>query len=694
MKNEGIIDEQEIRKAIAQLKEPDELFEVRIIGSRGKVISGYFKNADDLLKAFDTVDLRSTNIYITLNHIKEECSAREQFNRFIDKPKSSTSDTEIESYEWLMLDFDPDRASGISATKEEYQAAQMLAGKVFQYLRDQGFEDPLKAVSGNGAHLLYKIGLVNNVENQQLVKNVLNALDKMFSTEKIKVDTSVYNPARICKLYGTLAQKGRNSKERPHRMSKIRGELREIKQTKKAYLEKICDWLPKEPEKPSRYNGYQPQTFDLDDFLARHGISYKVGSAKDSKMYALDECPFNSSHKNGDAKIFLYTNGAIAFTCHHNSCQGKKWQDVRVLFEPDAYEKQQIDRDKRIEEGYQYHNRLKAENGEITYKQQNDESIEPMFLTAKMVLDKNEPEIEYIPSGIHEIDKVAGGLAKQQITVLSGLRSAAKSTLLTGIILQQIKDGRRVIAYSGELSSRLFYQWIYSQAAGKAYMRKSAKYETYYCLPYIKPQIAEWLGDNLWLYNNNFGNDFEKLAAHLFKKIEEQKADLCVIDNMMALSLGNTKDKYDAQTDFVWKLKDIAKLTNTHIIFVAHPRKATGFLRLDDISGTGNIGNIVDNAWIIHRVNEDFKRNTNLMFKWPQSHHAYSGTNVIEICKDRENGVQDKFIPLYYEVETRRLKNEPSENIIYHKWDVDEQEYQQDLADGFMSSVDTDDAPF
>ena len=123
MRNERLIDEQEIRKSIEQLKTEHDLFEVRIISNRGKVISGYFKDADTLIKAFDTVDLRSTNVYITLNAINEDCGAREQYNRFLDKPKVSTSDTDIIAYEWLMLDFDPKRVSGVSSTKEEYQEA-------------------------------------------------------------------------------------------------------------------------------------------------------------------------------------------------------------------------------------------------------------------------------------------------------------------------------------------------------------------------------------------------------------------------------------------------------------------------------------------------------------------------------------------------------------------------------------------
>jgi hypothetical protein len=110
-----------------------------------------------------------------------------------------------------------------------------------------------------------------------------------------------------------------------------------------------------------------------------------------------------------------------------------------------------------------------------------------------------------------------------------------------------------------------------------------------------------------------------------------------------------------------------------------------GFLRLDDVSGSGNITNIVDNAFIVHRNNADFQRLTKRDFQWKNDHKAYTGTNVIEICKDRDGGIQDEFIPLWYEPETKRLKNNQAENVIYG-WKQ---------KDGGFEDADTDpDIPF
>ena len=207
------------------------------------------------------------------------------------------------------------------------------------------------------------------------------------------------------------------------------------------------------------------------------------------------------------------------------------------------------------------------------------------------------------------------------------------------------------------------------QAAGKAYTQPYTEYEGYYCPNELKPVISDWMSDYMWLYNNSYGNNFDRIKDCLRSVIAEKKADICIVDNLMALDLSPyDMDKYEAQTKFVWELKDIAEKLNVHIIFVAHPRKAQGFLRLDDVSGSANISNIVDNAFIIHRNNADFQRLTKQMFGWKENNEAYTGTNVIEICKDREGGSQDIFIPLWYEPQTKRLKNFEQENIVY-SWD-------------------------
>jgi hypothetical protein len=205
--------------------------------------------------------------------------------------------------------------------------------QITKYLREIGYPAPIFACSGNGVHLLYAINLANTDENKALVQNCLKALAFLFGDDKVDVDQSVFNPARISKLYGTMAQKGANTKERPHRMSRILSAPKQMQVVNRELLEKLANNRPVEmaPTKTEKNNG-----FDIVDWMDRYGIRYREKPWDGAIRYLLAECPFDSTHTDPDAMIVKEANGAIGFRCLHNSCEGRTWQDVRLKFEPDA----------------------------------------------------------------------------------------------------------------------------------------------------------------------------------------------------------------------------------------------------------------------------------------------------------------------------------------------------------------------
>lgn len=655
----GQINESEIRRALAILKPNNEIFEVRIIGAVKKNWSGYFTSADLLIDELKKIDLYEANVYFTINAVDPACYSRQQRDKLIQYTKATTSDGDIIAYNYLMIDLDPKRPSDTSSSDEEVQEAKNLGNKIYKFLRDLGFEHPVTAFSGNGVHLLYKIALKNCDDNKNLIKRCLETLALLFNTGKIEVDTTTFNQSRICKLYGTLAQKGAGSSDRPHRMSCLLGDYNEVKVTDIEYLKKLCSFYPQEAEKPQRYNNYSPRDFNLDEWLDKYSISYNKVSTSGGHKYVLECCPFDHNHKGKDAAIFKMNNGALGFHCFHNSCSDKTWRDVRMLFEPEAYEQ------KHQQEQYEkYHSFNRNVQEPVRIQEQPNE---PIFQTALQIMNRKELPKTFIKSGLTIYDGKTGGFIKGQVSLVSGVRGSAKSTWLNQIILNAVEVGNRVAAYSGELKDTRFWNWLNRQAAGKAYVKSSNEYEnSYYVEANVQKKIAEWLGDNFYLYNNRYGNNFNAMLAEFDKLIKEKKLDLLILDNLMAFDTSALADnKYDAQSQFVLSLHRMAEESNVHIIFVAHPRKSFGFLRLDDVSGSADLANAVDNAFIVHRNNRDFQTKTAQLFGWKQDNEIYQATNVIEVCKERETGLQDIFIPLYYEVETKRLKNTFTENIIY-----------------------------
>lgn len=225
---ERLFDPDMIRRTIDIMKPDHELFEVRII--RGKdVLSAYFRDAETLIRKLSEQNLDGKSVYMTLQRLHEGCEARRQWETFIDVGKAklpSTSDNDIIGYNFIPVDLDPERPAEISSTKEELEAAKELSYQIIAYMVDNGFRSYIKALSGNGYHLLFPVNIPTRTKAEReagknKVTNILATLDQYFSNDACHVDTTLSNPARILKLYGTLAQKGRNTPQRPFRMSMI-----------------------------------------------------------------------------------------------------------------------------------------------------------------------------------------------------------------------------------------------------------------------------------------------------------------------------------------------------------------------------------------------------------------------------------------------------------------------------------------
>ncbi len=218
-------DASEIAKALNILKPGNELFEIRIVKGK-KIFSGYFYQLDPLISELNKMSLEGSNVYITLHELHPGCEARIQFNKLVDTSTGkipTTSDGDVIGYKYIPIDLDPVRPAGISSSNEELEYAADMRKMIEAYMKSQGFRGYIRAFSGNGYHLLYPYTAENVKDGsaEAEVKNYLKSLDEMFGDDFCHVDTGNFNPSRVFKLYGTLAQKGRNTESRPHRMSHI-----------------------------------------------------------------------------------------------------------------------------------------------------------------------------------------------------------------------------------------------------------------------------------------------------------------------------------------------------------------------------------------------------------------------------------------------------------------------------------------
>lgn len=217
-------DPHEIRRAL-EILAPAGVFEIRapkakLNGGRPGTAAGYFDDHAAATAAAAKLSGTAPGVYITLNPVGPALLARAA-NRVDPHAERTTGDAEITERRWLLLDFDPERAAGISSSDSEHAAALERATTMRAWLHERGWPAPVYADSGNGAHLLYRVDLPNDNETKKLIEAALKTLASRFDDDRVKIDTGVFNASRISKIYGTTACKGDPLPDRPHRMARI-----------------------------------------------------------------------------------------------------------------------------------------------------------------------------------------------------------------------------------------------------------------------------------------------------------------------------------------------------------------------------------------------------------------------------------------------------------------------------------------
>ena len=329
-------DPNEIIRALKLWLQPGDVFEVRVLDSitadwrRPHTESGYF-DYDHIEEAAKAVKgLHSyRGAYATVNPVNPDLLARACSRiRGITK-EPTTSDADIVSRRWLLIDCDAKRPSGVSSSDAEHLAALDKAKEIRDGLATLGWSQPISIDSGNGAQLMYRIDLPTN--DGELVSKVIGEIAKS-SSEQVAVDITILNPARIWRIPGTMNCKGDNVPTRPHRLCKIIDEPAELTLVTQEQLQDIVS-----PNKPAEIK--LTNAFDLDDWIAKYCPD--LGSPvewKGGRKWVFPICPFNEAHTNKSAVLIQEPSGAIAFKCHHNGCAGNDWHKLRELREPGCYD--------------------------------------------------------------------------------------------------------------------------------------------------------------------------------------------------------------------------------------------------------------------------------------------------------------------------------------------------------------------
>jgi hypothetical protein len=291
-------------------------------------------------------------VYFTPNPVLPDLLARAA-NRVKEFSRTGTKDAEIAKRRWFLVDFDPVRPAEISANDEEHDLALMAATQAAEYLESLALPRPLVGDSGNGGHVMLPVDLANDADATLLHQAFLSHLAERFNTERVQVDRTSFNAARVWKLYGTLARKGDAIPGRPHRLARILAEP----DKRAADTDLLRRLFPPEPPPerasgaPARLNDHtapKPPTsetrgdyafLDVVRWFQAHGA---YGRPLSSGKHAVD-CPWIGEHttqnraEHSDTAVWEADGNGLwpQFKCQHAHCTNRGIRDVLALW-PDA----------------------------------------------------------------------------------------------------------------------------------------------------------------------------------------------------------------------------------------------------------------------------------------------------------------------------------------------------------------------
>ena len=256
-------------------------------------------------------------------------------------------------------------------------------------------------------------------------------------------------------------------------------------------------------------------------------------------------------------------------------------------------------------------NELLHKYGKLAVLKQIEKASTPLLdgvATLDMIEDFDVHEAETLRTGIEYIDDKLIGMVFGSLNVLSGRNGSGKSTILNQIyIAEAIAQGYKTFLFSGELVSGNVKYWLLQTLANEEqFAEYTAKDGHKYKKVTIqsKEKIIEDIKDKFFLYDND-DYRIENIIDKMTILAKRYGVRVFVIDNLMTIE-SSYKDKYEAETDVVKKLKNFAKKYNALVHLVAHPRKSMNEeIEKDDVAGSANITNLADYVTTISRAKDD-----------------------------------------------------------------------------------------
>lgn len=223
-------------------------------------------------------------------------------------------------------------------------AARQAADEAERMFSALGFPKPARCVSGNGAHLVYRIALPNTDESKELLRIIYSGLARDLSIGQVLFDPKTRTAAQIAPLYGVVKRKGQPTPERPHRQSVIQIPKR-WKQVPINLLTSLANFYLRQntPAPVSRVSSAplgrgDYRTLDGVAWFRAHGAYKRSLGLQGTEVKHAVICPWVHEHSTPDHPLktdtVLWTGAGVWPTCHcsHAHCEGRDIRSVMVYW--------------------------------------------------------------------------------------------------------------------------------------------------------------------------------------------------------------------------------------------------------------------------------------------------------------------------------------------------------------------------
>ncbi|MFI5405010.1 MAG: DnaB-like helicase C-terminal domain-containing protein [Nitrososphaerales archaeon] len=231
--------------------------------------------------------------------------------------------------------------------------------------------------------------------------------------------------------------------------------------------------------------------------------------------------------------------------------------------------------------------------------------IEELSVYRDSVLEylKDPIKVRGVSTGWNSIDAVWGGVRSGEVTSLSGLTGAGKTTFALALATNQLKNGKKVLIVSPEMNEEILLLDMIN-----GYFHDDVQDEK---------RINEFeskFKDKIYIakvFDTWTDKSSSTLLTHVFDIVEYAiryyQVDFIILDHMRLL-INKSKNEKESERvaidDFLEKSVHTAIYNNVHIVLIVQPKNILSTqkkLTEHDLKGSSNIGQDSHNILLIHR---------------------------------------------------------------------------------------------